>query len=48
MSELVNNREYRQKVLKELVLELHEGKSVQEAKPKLIKLLLAWIGRKSP
>lgn len=26
MSELVNNLEYRQKVLKELVLELHEGK----------------------
>ena len=26
MSEMINNREYRQKVLKELIKELHEGK----------------------
>lgn len=34
MSELINNREYRQKVLKELIKELHKGKSVDEVKPK--------------
>jgi len=34
MSELINNREYRQKVLKELIMELHNGKSVDEVKPK--------------
>lgn len=32
MSEYINNREYRQKILKELILELHEGKSVDEVK----------------
>lgn len=32
MSELINNREYRQKVLKELIMELHHGKSVDEVK----------------
>jgi len=30
MSEMINNREYRQKVLKELIKELHNGKSVEE------------------
>lgn len=30
MSEIINNREYRQKVLKELITELHNGKSVEE------------------
>lgn len=34
MSELINNREYRQQVLKELIAELHDGKSVAEVKPK--------------
>lgn len=32
MSELIKNREYRHKVLKEIILELHQGKSVQEVK----------------
>ncbi len=30
MSEEINNREYRQKVLKELITQLHNGKSVEE------------------
>lgn len=34
MSELINNREYRQKALKEIILELHQGKTVQEVKKK--------------
>jgi len=34
MSELIKNREYRHKVLKEIILELHQGKSVQEVKSK--------------
>lgn len=34
MSELIKNREYRHKVLKEIILELHQGKSVQEVKNK--------------
>jgi DUF438 domain-containing protein len=34
MSEIINNREYRQKVLKELIKELHEGKAVEEVKKK--------------
>lgn len=32
MSELINNRKQRQKVLKELILELHDGKSVDDVK----------------
>ncbi len=32
MSEEINNREYRQQVLKELIAQLHEGKSVEEVK----------------
>jgi DUF438 domain-containing protein len=32
MSEYINNREYRQKVLKELITELHHGKSADEVK----------------
>lgn len=32
MSEEINNREYRQKVLKELITQLHDGKSVEEVK----------------
>ncbi len=39
MSEYINNREYRQKVLKELILELHEGKSVEEVKERFGKLI---------
>lgn len=32
MSEEINNREYRQKILQELITELHNGKSVEEVK----------------
>jgi DUF438 domain-containing protein len=39
MSELINNREYRQKVLKELIMELHQGKSVEEVKGRFEKLI---------
>lgn len=39
MSEYINNREYRQKVLKELILELHNGKSVEEVKERFGKLI---------
>jgi len=39
MSEVINNREYRQKVLKELILELHKGKTVEEIKPRFEKLI---------
>lgn len=34
MTEIINNREYRQKILKEILKELHQGKSVEEVKPK--------------
>ncbi|EMT39876.1 Hemerythrin HHE cation binding domain-containing protein [Thermoanaerobacter thermohydrosulfuricus] len=34
MSELINNREYRRKLLKEVIKELHRGKSVAEVKEK--------------
>lgn len=34
MSELINNREYRQKILKEVIRELHAGKTVEEVKEK--------------
>lgn len=33
MSEFINNREYRKKVLKELIMELHNGKKLDEVKP---------------
>jgi len=39
MSEVINNREYRQKVLKELIMELHDGKSVDEVKGRFEKLI---------
>lgn len=39
MSELINNREYRQKVLKEIISELHNGKSVEEVKPRFEELI---------
>lgn len=39
MSELINNRESRQKILKELILELHNGKSVEEVKSRFEKLI---------
>lgn len=39
MSEMINNREYRQKVLKQLITELHEGKSVDEVKERFAELI---------
>ncbi len=39
MSEYINNREYRQKVLKDLILELHDGKSVEEVKERFGELI---------
>ncbi len=39
MSNIINNREYRQKILKELITELHNGKSVDEVKPRFEKLI---------
>ena len=39
MSELINNREYRQKVLKEVIMELHAGKSIEEVKAKFSKAI---------
>ena len=39
MSEVINNREYRQKVLKELIKELHDGKSAEEVKERFEKLI---------
>lgn len=34
MSELINNREFRKKVIKEILLDLHRGKSVEDVKPR--------------
>lgn len=34
MSEQINNREFRKKIIKEVISELHEGKSVEEVKQK--------------
>jgi uncharacterized protein len=39
MSEIINNREYRQKILKELIMELHNGKSADEVKERFAKLI---------
>jgi len=39
LSEYINNREYRQKVLQELIRDLHNGKSVDEVKPRFEKLI---------
>ena len=39
MSEYINNREYRQKILKDLIMELHNGKSVEEVKERFGKLI---------
>ncbi len=39
MSEYINNREYRQKILKELIMELHNGKSVDEVKERFGQLI---------
>lgn len=34
MSELINNREHRKQVIKEILRDLHQGKSVEEVKPR--------------
>jgi len=39
VSEFINNREYRMKVLKELIKELHSGKTVEEVKPRFEELI---------
>lgn len=39
MSELINNREYRKQVLKELIGELHKGKTIDEVKPRFEELI---------
>ncbi len=39
ISELINNREQRQKILKELIMELHSGKSADEVKPRFQELI---------
>ncbi|SCY73933.1 DUF438 domain-containing protein [Alkaliphilus peptidifermentans] len=39
MSELINNREERKKILKELITELHEGKSVDDVKTRFNQLI---------
>lgn len=39
MSEEINNREYRQKVLKEIIMELHEGKTVDQVKERFDRLI---------
>ena len=39
MSQIINNREYRQKVLKEIILELHNGKSVEDVKDRFRELI---------
>ena len=40
MSDVINNREHRQKVLKELIMELHNGKSVEEVKERFGELIV--------
>lgn len=39
MSEVINNREYRQELLKQVIKELHEGKTVQEVKEKFAEVI---------
>lgn len=39
MSEIINNREYRQKALKEIILELHDGKSVEAVKARFTEII---------
>lgn len=39
MSELINNREERQKILKDLITQLHDGKSVEEVKDQFKKMM---------
>lgn len=39
MSELINNREERQKILKDLIKQLHDGKSVEDVKDQFKKMM---------
>ncbi len=39
MSEIINNREYRQKILKEIIGDLHKGKPVEEVKARFESLI---------
>lgn len=39
MSQIINNREYRQKVLKEIIMELHNGKKVEDVKERFKDLI---------
>ncbi len=39
MSEVINNREYRQKVLKELIMELHNGASLEDVRERFASLI---------
>ena len=39
MSEVINNREHRQKILKEIIRELHDGKTVEEVKERFDRLI---------
>lgn len=39
MSEIINNREYRQKVLKDIILQLHGGSSVAEVRARFAELI---------
>ncbi|MCR3759121.1 DUF438 domain-containing protein [Clostridium felsineum] len=39
MSRIINNREYRQKKLKEIILELHNGKNVEEVREKFQEII---------
>ena len=39
MSELINNREYRQEGLKQVIRDLHAGKSVEEVKDKFADII---------
>lgn len=39
MSELINNREQRQRILKELITDLHKGKGIEEVKSRFEKLI---------
>ena len=33
MSQEINNREYRQEILRDLIMQLHDGKTLEEVKP---------------
>ena len=48
MSILTTEEEYRQRVLKELIMELHDGKTVEEVKERFAKLIEGYQPLKSP